>query len=579
MSVYYNITKLNKDKKPERFIVNESSFDAVLANQSLYEVGVKRFKIPATEIDLYRIYPNRNVLGASIITSSENKTSKFWISDLFNNSAYLENDYDAEENSYYMPITSHKHFAQLLTRTLYNCFNDSIDRVGGATLSPTSGNLANIGASVQTGVFIGATGGLSNNINQALTWSSAPTKITPTTTIPRTNTKHMRRVVAWELDIVTLTLTDGANDIPLEDLTFTVYNSHIDEIGTTAVVPTMKDVACVVLKGLCKGKKVSDFATIFPNGLRVSSYGTLRQSGRSDYPPQYQPNLMPSEDCDLTGIMGTLGEFSTWEMGVGDRNKTTAPAPPNITIRAVLNIVNSNAGTFTMNGETGNGPFGAIVDNYNQNINQLLPLFDVASADNRLQFNTLFSYLQYGLKIYTNNGLSNLIGFDNQPTTENVIGDFEYDTGSILDNGVNLNLNGSILQFTMPTVSAGDMFETKHIACIEPELSVFKRNFVYGIAITANSFSIDGEYEGNGSATRKILSDYEIDPSTNFRDYYIYQPSGDSVRYYQMNSTSDLRDIFVSVFYRDMNGNYKPLEIGQGYLGSIKIHFRPVKNY
>ena len=58
----------------------------------------------------------------------------------------------------------------------------------------------------------------------------------------------------------------------------------------------------------------------------------------------------------------------------------------------------------------------------------------------------------------------------------------------------------------------------------------------------------------------------------------IYQPSGDSIRYYDMNSDAPLRDIFISTFFLDMNGNIQDLQIEQGYVGSIKLHFR-LKQY
>ena len=582
MSVYYNITKFNKDKEPQRFVVNETSFDAVLPNQSLYEVGVKRFKIPATEIDLFRIYPNRYVIGSTIISSGTNGTTKFFISDLFNSKSVMSLDFDADENSFYIPITSHKHFAQLLTRTLYNTINDSLDALEASAFTPiTNGNLTLRGTSKQTGVFNGNTGGLTNDGLQPLTWTSAPTKLSASTTVPSDTANNMRRVVSWELDIASLSLVDSANDSDMDDLIFTVFNEHIEEINNSGTQPTMRKVGCAVLKGLCKGKKISDFSTIFPNGLKVSSYGTLKQNGRTDYPNDIQPNLMCSDDCDFNGIMGTLGEFSTWTIGVSSRNDSYGSnnAPPALTLKATLQIYNSNAGTFTKSGEISSGANGgALTNQFNSNLNQSLPFFDVSPSDNKLQFNTLYSYLQSGLNIYVNDGLRNIIGFDTQKLPNIPLNEFKFESGSVQNSGLDLNLNGAVLQFNIPNTISGDLFDSKHITCIEPEISVFKRNFVYGLAITANSFSIDGEYEGNGSATRKILSDFEIDPSTNFRDYYIYQPSGDSVRYYQMKSSSGLRDIFVSVFYRDMNGHYKQLEIGQGYLGSIKIHFRPVKN-
>ena len=136
----------------------------------------------------------------------------------------------------------------------------------------------------------------------------------------------------------------------------------------------------------------------------------------------------------------------------------------------------------------------------------------------------------------------------------------------------NSNLNGGIIVFNNNSITS----DTSVTQYIEQQLSIFKRNYLYGLVIVSDSLSISGEFEG-GKSQRKIVSDFMIDPSVNFRDYYLHQPEGNSVRYYQMNSPENLNNINLEVFYLDMNNNMKQLNIGQDYTGSIKLHFK--KNF
>jgi hypothetical protein len=82
MSVYYNIKLENDDQEEKRFNVDSNSFIPVLNHQERYSVGVKRFKIPTSQIDLYRIYPNRQFLMGHYNATS-NTNTKLTMTDLY----------------------------------------------------------------------------------------------------------------------------------------------------------------------------------------------------------------------------------------------------------------------------------------------------------------------------------------------------------------------------------------------------------------------------------------------------------------------------------------------------------------
>lgn len=555
-----------------------------------------------------------------------------------------------------MIVKSHKHFTQILTRTFYKTIVDYINLDEAITISRA--NEENRGISTISNAATAATGSLSPindqiiaTINSAISISGSVNPYVQNAAVSPAAFTFPRRTVSWELAINSIALGSG-DDVLIRDLDFFIRLTMLDDGDTTGT--KFRTLQFSLLNNIGGDEKVSRFNTIFPNGLMVSSYGTLKQTPRTDYDRDFQPNLFINDDADIECFMGSYGEYNKIEIGVGLKDYS---AVPNLTINHDFRTHQSNETTWVEGLNTASKT--ALTD-------APLPMFDtIGNGNNQLQLHTYHSYMSKGLKIWANQGLLNMIGFDSSeyspsfstleytssniftgsateltittpgtgytagttldttmtsaggsgltPTTSpqiNVVsvgGSGEVTAVSVASGGVGLtkgmlfrltgggsnaivrisrintsdevNLKGGILEYDYSIIqNAGVVQDDKEISIIEPELSVYKRNFLYGLAITGNSFSISGEYEGEGKSTRKILSDFESDPSTNFRDYYIYQPSGNSVRYYQMNTTMPLRDIFVSVFYRDMNGNYQLLKLGAGYIASIKLHFRLKQN-
>ena len=93
--------------------------------------------------------------------------------------------------------------------------------------------------------------------------------------------------------------------------------------------------------------------------------------------------------------------------------------------------------------------------------------------------------------------------------------------------------------------------------------------------IITNRLPIEGEIVGDGNEQKKILTDFNIDPSTVVRDFLLYQPSGNSVRYYQLNSDQPLDSVDIAVNYIDINAISRPLNLKMGTSASVKLEFRP----
>ena len=154
--------------------------------------------------------------------------------------------------------------------------------------------------------------------------------------------------------------------------------------------------------------------------------------------------------------------------------------------------------------------------------------------------------------------------------------------------------NMGIYEFAMPyfystnDVSTGENAQNSGVSQVkqyyykEKESSNWKRNFLNGIEILSNRLAVNGEITGGGNATRKVLTDFEIDPSTTARDYLIYTPAGNSVRYYPLMSDAPLEQLDLDINYIDIFGISRPLMLQPSFLASVKLEFRPnnmIENY
>lgn len=159
---------------------------------------------------------------------------------------------------------------------------------------------------------------------------------------------------------------------------------------------------------------------------------------------------------------------------------------------------------------------------------------------------------------------------------------------NLFNNSTNGDLN-AFLDVSTNEISKFDVATGKMTKAVptymvwrEKELSIFKRNFLWGLEMITNRLPIEGEVVGDGNEQKKILTDFVADPSSVVRDYLLYQPEGNAVRYYPLNSDQPLDSVDITVNYTDINAITRPLLIKEGTSASIKLEFRPtnmINNY
>ena len=247
MSVYYNIKKPNLTGTKVLFKVNEQSFVPVLDKQSDYQVGIKRFKIPTSNIDFFRLYPKRYVLGvkfASDGNQSQDNLFKYMVDDVFSAyNAFNDNVDISFDNSLYNVILSNEHFCSILTRTFYNCLENKIDETN-QNFTPSIANEANIGKSIMTCDTFNGTHTITNN------FAIIPfvNKTAPLAGNPDGNGGLSRRLYAFNYKVNSMSLFDGF-DVDLSELMFVCRVLTTDKDGNSSVYTvTILDGICYALR-------------------------------------------------------------------------------------------------------------------------------------------------------------------------------------------------------------------------------------------------------------------------------------------------------------------------------------------
>ena len=165
-SIYYNLEKTNNsgsaDDEPIEFNLN--TYEEILANPMNWQVGVARFKVPVQGVDLFRIYPKRYYVGATMssttpiegfTTIKPNRTGNtgHQIRDLFSYDSVNAIDFEYKESvntinttnttingvvvptntaslnkqlrnkGYYMKVASHEKFISILNRKVLDSLN------------------------------------------------------------------------------------------------------------------------------------------------------------------------------------------------------------------------------------------------------------------------------------------------------------------------------------------------------------------------------------------------------------------------------------------------------------------------
>lgn len=558
MSVFYNLTSDNKTNQLNKeLLFDERSFDNILDNQSKYMVGIHRFKLPTQEVDFFRFYPNRAVIGALFTPddlTNNNANRKHVLVDVFDNGGSNTSFYyDSAEQSAYIPVRDNHEFCSYVNRALLRSYLRTLEE-----WQQGSGVIFNISAPFTTPATL--------NLN-------TPTQpFTLATLAPSTTTLIL---LNYEVDITNMSVNvpaataDPNVDRLVNTLTFSI---KITSGTTNTYLPIFQN---------CWGNlKISEFNRVFPQGITFSATEGISQTQLPDIIARYRDIGVPfrpvifsplSTDLKLV-LLKQFGTTATFILNVAYNGLGfDAGVPtngPNLTINGSFSRYGANDGYF-LRGAT------QIDDQIPTLLNEIRssPLFSFSDSTDRLTFSAPSSFIaQRQFDIFMNVGLRDYMGFRSSPVQNytQLTSTMVRDTGTTIkpldieDSGVYMDL--------MADIDSQGEYE---LVIQEQEKSLFKRNYLAGLQIVANNLSNASEYEGNGRTQRKILSDFLIDPSTDFRQYMIYEPQG-AIRFYPLLSTEPLRELVISVFYVDFNGNTFPLTIPQNYIASIKLEFKPI---
>ena len=188
----------------------------------------------------------------------------------------------------------------------------------------------------------------------------------------------------------------------------------------------------------------------------------------------------------------------------------------------------------------------------------------------------------YNMSIYMNDQMSSLINFQKYKTlpirgTTNF--GIYFDDASGAFRSLNSDrLNGHLYRF------AGEV--GKYDTALNP-VSLNGSNLYYetyssesfrdmlnSVVITTGRLAVDGEYVGDGSSTRKMLTDFETDPSSIGRNYALFYNNG-GMRLYPLLSDTPIKQVDAQIFYQDIFGVLRRLEVKPNEECSIKLEFRP----
>lgn len=613
MSIFYNF-KLNPTRNADynRIVKFEDFLESnVIENQSEYSVGVKRFKIPISNIDMYRVYENTQHIGLVVNSTSVrthtivNLASNIFPADLFDIHGWNNNDIDrnykespndrVNQSGRFIPIFSQKDYANMLTRALARRAGtgDLLEihkkHTSKAPVAPvlvkSIGQWETLNTIAPRTGANAPTGGQNKLVNYRCglkTWRPREDGTTDINDqnrgLHKVSDLQFRLVIGSGSDQIIVYLGEGMYPSiqSYEKWLEFGFNDHTDTTNDSFGFTSDSSVSYERTKFNDGGYKQLNTTAAFQSVQNTSNSRLFSPNGYEDLDLLFR-NYQAKEirfqvrDNGGVGIGVTSGTVDDW----------------GVYMRGFLEIIESD-----VSGNDGEGDL--------QNFVEFFPRFVFNDVTKKMEFLSTEEF-HSSYSVYANSGLLSAIDFpicsrvnsgltqnnstkDSQVTYETLFSSPVY---SAL-NPQHIEVDGVLLCFRNST----NTFEerninnptatTKVVSYHENEPSLWKRKFLNGIQIKSNRLAIRGEVGLGGNNRDKILTDFEIDPASTNRDYLIYSPSGNSVRFYPLNTTEPLNSVDCSVLYIDINGNSNPLMINPLMSASVKLEFRPnnmINNY
>ena len=590
---YYNISLTNDGVDPIRFETNETAFEPFLTEPQGYEVGVKRFKLPIDSVDLIRIYEKELMLGYNL--DRTNRTTNPEQINVFDLSELLLKRRDPVTGKRYAVVHSQAEFVRVMNGSLNEAMSASFPNPAlitrtfhpdGSVTGTTAQSFPETTAT-QVETIVGFTG-----VQHVLQWAAAPGGVYslgnfagfgmgrgPNYIAGNTDVASYlsRKVQALTLELHNFSLVSG------EDIYFSSWEMYMSVLMPGLGTTTNKLRTFCMFKGALPQLRLSQFATYFPHGVAFDTNGALDPRTYDVFttpiPTTTVTFMILETDRVRDEVLLSFGEYNKVSFAGTTRIKAATGQSTTVQYDLYYGQWSTNQPYWLR----GDGVFGQT----NSYVSSTLTAFDASDSiqgmprfiwddtTQRISLAVSPKMLTNGITFYVNEGLRKILGFDSGPVPRiNTI----TSGGSVVQNPLSIHtliLHVPTSTLTLPAVLPNSVAETLEVYS-ENHSSVYAREWLWGLEILSNSLAITGEFSGNGKERQKILSDFEIDPMllAGKRDNLIYQPSGNSVRFFQINTASPLSTMQISARYVSRAGHSYPLMLSPGMLGTVKIQFR-----
>ena len=210
---------------------------------------------------------------------------------------------------------------------------------------------------------------------------------------------------------------------------------------------------------------------------------------------------------------------------------------------------------------------------------KLIPYFSYDASSKKFAWNISNDMLLgQGIDLYMNKKLGAILAFDNYKvdtinTASEMANYFDVDrTWTDRD-------KGSIYTFPSSYGSMGvnrnDKSSWWSMNKYQEEMNTeWRRDWLNGLVITSSTLPLEGEIIGDGTGVRKILTDFQADPTSVGRDYVLFFNTG-GMRLYDLNSDEPINNITCSIQFQDIYGNLRDLIVRHGEECNLKLEFKP----
>ena len=603
MSIYFNF-QIEGDRF-EDVDANDTILlgsGSIVDEQQAYQVGVCRFKIPLTKIPLFRIYAEEYLTTMGFrgaydwLPAGTGFKALQWSRTAFmgGQHIYCENvegqsygryGYDIDYNKknratvstvrrdrIYIDIYSHDEFVDMLNRAWCKSFQYNINELATGTVQNTY--TLNVAASTVLG---------SGTLNDGMTSLGSIT----VPHRPSTLTGFAGEIISG----IKLNVKKFTSTLPGSPIDFSSFNFFLQQKNNAGTVLKTWFFNKNILRGLTdfdgtvagEVKKQITFALeVGADILAQDCYDSTLYDKYSNVAGLASPFLLVPNATDFTGVIGqraddpTVAQNYTYNLmchntsyqNGGNGRSATIGVLGEITLTMETMVLASIPTTVELQDIS----YGST--------ETLIPQFKWDSDKEKifLSRNNIWDSW-FGTEFYMNQALANLLSFERYKTIdikskadiESVLGTSAYRDGSEV---------GGIYTFPLliEKLDAGSDVNGRELnewdEFYETFKSTFARDMLDSIIITSGTIATQGEIVGNGKTTRKVITDFKLDPAATARDYLLYQPSG-AIRYYPLQSTQPLRIVDIKIEWQDIKGILRQLIVPPLQTCSVKLEFRP----